>query len=85
MHTFTYVPNITLSVDEELHREMKAHPEIKWSEVARQAFRRKVRALHWYEAALAKSELTEDDVSELAERVDSGLAARFSDAFPDRR
>lgn len=29
--------HITLSVPEELRKEMKKHPEIKWSEVARQA------------------------------------------------
>lgn len=30
------MPHITLSVPEEIYREMKKHPEIKWSEVARE-------------------------------------------------
>ncbi|HLF06643.1 MAG TPA: hypothetical protein VI893_05675 [Thermoplasmata archaeon] len=34
--------NITLSVPDELHVRMRKHPEIKWSEVARQAFVEKV-------------------------------------------
>lgn len=28
--------HITLSIPDEVYKEMKAHPEIKWSEVARQ-------------------------------------------------
>jgi len=29
--------NITFSVDKELHKKMKAHPEIKWTEILRRA------------------------------------------------
>jgi hypothetical protein len=29
--------NVTFSVDDELNKRMKSHPEIKWSEVCRQA------------------------------------------------
>jgi len=29
--------NITFSVDEDLHKKMKAHPEIKWTEILRKA------------------------------------------------
>ena len=29
--------NVTFAVPEELHAKMKAHAEIKWSEIARQA------------------------------------------------
>ena len=29
--------NVTFSVDEDLYKRMKSHPEIKWSEVCRQA------------------------------------------------
>ena len=34
--------NLTLSVPDQLHERMRKHPEIKWSEVARQAFAEKV-------------------------------------------
>jgi hypothetical protein len=37
--------NLTLSVPDELHERMRKHPEIKWSEVARQAFEEKVEKL----------------------------------------
>jgi tetrahydromethanopterin S-methyltransferase subunit A len=29
--------NITFSVDDELHKKMKNHPEIKWTEILRQS------------------------------------------------
>ncbi|KKK44291.1 MAG: hypothetical protein Lokiarch_19670 [Candidatus Lokiarchaeum sp. GC14_75] len=29
--------NITFSVDDELHKKMKEHPEIKWTEILRQS------------------------------------------------
>ena len=37
--------NMTLAIPEELHKIMKKHPEIKWTEVARQALEKKVRIL----------------------------------------
>ena len=38
--------NMTLSIPKELHSEMTAHSEIRWSDVARQAFEKKVEELH---------------------------------------
>ena len=29
--------NITFSVDDDIHKKMKKHPEIKWTEILRQA------------------------------------------------
>lgn len=37
--------NITFSVDRELHKKMRAYPEIKWSEICRQAIRDYLRKL----------------------------------------
>lgn len=35
--------NMTMAIPEELHKKMKGHPEIKWTEVARQAIEKKAR------------------------------------------
>ena len=37
--------NMTLAVPEQLHRIMKKHPEIKWTEVARKAIEAKTNEL----------------------------------------
>lgn len=63
------MPNITLALDEETYAEVKAHPDVSWSEVARQAIRRRIRELHALDAAFAESELTEADVERLAEEA----------------
>lgn len=60
------MPNMTLALDEETAQWVKAHPEVSWSEVARQAIRRKVRELHALDAAFADSDLDEADVERLA-------------------
>lgn len=67
------MPNITLALDEETYAEVKSHPDISWSEVARQAIRRRIRELHALDAAFADSELTDDDVERLARQAKERL------------
>ena len=55
------MPNMTLSVDEETYRLIKEHAGVNWSHVAREAFRRKARELHMWDALLSESALTEAD------------------------
>jgi hypothetical protein len=51
--------SITLSVPEELKTEMDSHPEMNWSEIARQAIREKILILKKMDLLLSKSKLTE--------------------------
>lgn len=37
--------NMTMAIPEQLHKVMKKHTEIKWTEVARQAIEKKAREL----------------------------------------
>ena len=64
------MPNVTVSVDDSLKDRMDDHPEINWSEVARQAIRQKIRDLRVMEELVEGSELTEEDVDKLAARID---------------
>ncbi len=66
------MPNMTLAIPEEMHREMKAHPEIKWAEVARRAIRAHLGKLDLYDQMLRSSRLTESDA------VDAGREIRRS-------
>ncbi len=63
------MPNLTLSLTAEVYEAMKKHPEIRWSEVARQAITKRLRDLETLDAILSKSRLTERDVRELSEKV----------------
>ena len=61
-----------------LFRSMDEHPEINWSEVARQAIREKLRDLRLMEELVEGSELTEEDVDELAARIDREASSSMS-------
>ena len=69
--------NMTLSIPPELHKEMVFHSEIKWSEVARQAFEKKIRELHWMDEVLKDSKLTSEDVERIGKKVKAGLRKRY--------
>jgi predicted translin family RNA/ssDNA-binding protein len=70
--------NVTLAVSEELRRIMKRHPEIKWSEVARQAMWEYAKRLEMMDDITTKSELTEKDALEIGQTIKAGLAAKYS-------
>lgn len=69
--------SITLSVPEELKREMDQHPEMNWSEIARQAIREKIMILKRMDMLLAKSKLTEKDALEIGKKVNKAVAKMF--------
>ncbi|MDO8642799.1 MAG: hypothetical protein Q7R76_04415 [Candidatus Woesearchaeota archaeon] len=69
--------NMTLSVPEELHREMNVHSDIRWSDVARQAFEKKIKELHWMDKVLEKSTLTEEDAEKIGHKIKHEIAKRF--------
>ena len=68
--------SMTLAVPTELKKEMDRHPELNWSEVARQAIRERVVLMHKMDQLLAKSKLTEKDALELGRKVKQGIARR---------
>lgn len=76
-HTNQSLPNITLVVPEDLHRRMRAHPEIRWSEVVRRILAQRLGDLERMEAIAKRSTLTARDVDELAHLVNEGLRRRM--------
>ena len=48
------MPNITLSVSEELHKKMKGFSEIRWSEIARKAIEQRINDLETMERIASK-------------------------------
>ncbi len=67
------MPNITLSVPDDIYLLMKQHGEIKWSEVARRAISDYAKKLSLLDALTKESELTEEDIMELDEKVKEGI------------
>ena len=69
VYIFFCMPSITVNVDSDLKDRMDEHPEINWSEVTRQAIEEKVETLEVMDELTGKSELTETDVEEIAEKI----------------
>jgi len=69
--------NMTLSIPPELHKELVFHSEIRWSEVARQAFEKKIRELHWMDTMVSRSELTQGDVDRIGHKVKHAIRKRI--------
>lgn len=70
--------NITLSVPDSLHKEMKQFSDIRWSQVARNAIIEKIEVLKMADKLAQKSKLTEKDIKEFSKKIKSNAAKRFN-------
>lgn len=73
------MPTITVNVDDTLKERMEKRPEINWSEVTRQAIRKKIEKLELMDELTADSELTDEDIDELAQKINEGARARLEE------
>ena len=73
------MPSITVNVDDDLKERMEEHPEINWSEVTRQAIQEKVETLDVMDELTSKSELTESDVAEIADKINESARQRVEE------
>lgn len=73
------MPNMTIRVPDDLKTAIDAHPEINWSEVARQAMWRYVRKLEVAEEIASESKLTETEAVELSEDLKRDIAKHYRD------
>jgi hypothetical protein len=76
-HIIRPVPNLTLAVPADLHRRMKRHPEVKWSEVIRRVLAEKIRDLELMDRLSARSELTRKDVADLDHVLKEAVLRRY--------
>ena len=77
------MPNITLSVTEELKRKMDSMPELNWSESVREFLSEKVKRaalLKKLDKLLENSELTEEDALELGRKIKKGRFEKLKHA-----
>jgi predicted transcriptional regulator len=71
---------MTIRVPDDLKQSLDEHPEINWSEVARQSMREYLYRLNVADEIASQSELTEDDAVELSEAVKHDIAEHYRDA-----
>jgi len=70
--------NMTLAIPDELAKRMKTFSEIRWSEVARQAFEKRVSDLEIMNNIASKSKLTQKDVDEISKRIKRSSASKLN-------
>lgn len=73
------MPNITLSLPESVHKVVKKHGEIRWSEIARAAISSHAAKLELMDRIAVKSKLSMKDVEEINEKVKEGLLRRYAE------
>ena len=69
--------NITLSVPDNIHKQMKHFSEVRWSEVARKAILEKLELLQLAEKLAKKSKLTEEDIKTFNKKIKTSATKRF--------
>ena len=70
--------SLTLSIPEDLKREMEKLPEINWSVIAREAIRQRIMILKRIKEFSRDSELTEEDAVRIGRKINEGLAKRYN-------
>jgi hypothetical protein len=68
---------ITLSIPDDLMKEMDISKEINWSEVAREAIRTRVNQLRMLRAITSGSQLSQEDALELSRQINESLYQRY--------
>ena len=68
--------NITLAIPDNLHKRLRKHNEIRWSEVIRQMLQKNLDQLEIMDEIVKKSKFTEKDAKEIGDRIKRGIARR---------
>jgi len=70
--------NITMSIPEELKKEMENFPEINWSAIARESIRKRIEILRFFKKFTKDSELTKEDAIRIGKSVNKELSKKFN-------
>jgi len=77
--------SITLAIENELREKMKEHPEVKWSQVARQSIKNQIEEWEELNKIASKSKFTEKDAKDLSSKVDKELLRHFEELANETR
>lgn len=73
------MPNMTIRIPDDLKEAIDEHPEINWSEVARQSMWEYVRTIEIADEIATRSELTEEGAEELSTQLKADIASHYRD------
>ncbi|MEA2054818.1 MAG: hypothetical protein U9O96_06935 [Candidatus Thermoplasmatota archaeon] len=70
--------DITLAIPEELHKVVKQHKEIRWSDIAREATWDYARKIELLDKITAKSKFTKEDIMEIDAKIKKDLFKHYA-------
>ncbi len=71
------MPEIVVSIPEELNREMKEFPEVNWSFTVNRLIKEEFGRLVHLKKIVSKSELAESDVKDISTKISQSLAKKY--------
>ncbi len=71
------MPNLTLSLPEDVYRVIKTHKEIRWSEIARRSITDYAARLALLDQIAEQSKLTEEDVKVIDDKIKAGILKHY--------
>ncbi len=71
------MPNMTLSLPEDVHRIVKAHSEVRWSEIARRAIEEYAKKIALLDTLTQHSAIAEEDIMALDAKVKEGIQKHY--------
>jgi len=74
------MPNLTIAIPEKLRKELSEFKVMNWSEVAREAFEKKIVQLKILESFSKDSELTQEDALRLGRKIKEGMWKKYKKA-----
>ncbi|MEI6058467.1 MAG: hypothetical protein WCP89_01725 [archaeon] len=73
------MPNLTISIPDKLREELSEFKIMNWSEVAREAFEKKIAQLRILESFSKDSELTDEDALRLGRKLKEGMRKKYKE------
>lgn len=73
------MPNITLSLPEDIYKIVKEHREIRWSEIARRSIAEYAKKLALLDKLASESKLTEKDIEEIDEEIKAAILKHYTE------
>jgi len=73
--------NMTLAISDDLQKKMRKHSDVRWSNVARVSFEKKIRDLEMMSEILKDSKFTEADAEEIGHKIKAEIGKRFRKRF----
>ena len=83
MYYLYYVAVLTLSIPDNLKKEMETMDEVNWSAVARHAIKERIEQLRILDEMAKNSKLTMEDAIQIGRKIKANMHRRYMKEHPE--